>query len=105
LLPIAPAGLGLREAGLVGLGALVGVPAAAALAWSLTISFGTLVVAAAGGLIEARGASNHVLRLASRWRGMSARAQGASLDRKSVVEGKRVARGGGRRREDIRTGE
>lgn len=80
LLPIAPAGLGLREAGLVGLGALVGVPAAAALAWSLTISFGTLVVAAAGGLIEARGASNHVLRLASRWRGMSARAQGASLE-------------------------
>src|SRR5690606_30283928 len=74
LLPIAPAGLGLREAGLVGLGALVGVPAAAALAWSLTIFFGTLVVAAAGGLVEARSASNHVLRLAGRWRGVRARA-------------------------------
>lgn len=80
LLPIAPAGLGLREAGLVGLGALVDVPAAAALAWSLTIFFGTLVVAAAGGLVEARSASNHVLRLAGRWRGVRARAQGASVE-------------------------
>jgi hypothetical protein len=62
LLPLSIGGLGLREAGLVGLSAIIGVPAATAVTWSLTLFLGTLVVAAAGGLIEAGAASNRLLR-------------------------------------------
>jgi glycosyltransferase 2 family protein len=65
MLPLSVAGLGLREAGLVGLGGLVGVPAATAMAWSLTIFFGSLLVAAAGGLIESRGVADRVLQARS----------------------------------------
>lgn len=61
-LPLSVAGLGIREAGLVGLGALVGVPAAAAVTWSLTTFFGGLVVAAVGGLLEARGLADRLTR-------------------------------------------
>lgn len=52
LLPVSFAGLGIREASLVGLGALVGVQAADAMAWSFTILAGTLCVALAGGILE-----------------------------------------------------
>jgi glycosyltransferase 2 family protein len=55
LLPLSVAGLGVREISLVGLGALVGVPAAAAVAWSLAILAGSVGVALAGGLLEATG--------------------------------------------------
>jgi glycosyltransferase 2 family protein len=60
LLPFTIAGLGLREAGLVGLCALVGVPAAVAVAWSLTILLGQITVAASGGVLEAKGASGEL---------------------------------------------
>jgi glycosyltransferase 2 family protein len=62
-LPLSLGGLGIREAGLVGLGALVDVPAAGAVAWSLTIFLGSLVVAATGGLLEAGGLSGRLLRI------------------------------------------
>jgi glycosyltransferase 2 family protein len=62
LLPLSIGGLGLREAGLVGLSAIIDVPAATAVTWSLTLFLGTLVVAAAGGLIEAGAASSRLLR-------------------------------------------
>jgi hypothetical protein len=55
LLPLSIAGLGVREVSLVGLGALVGVPAPAAVAWSLAILAGSVLVALAGGLLEATG--------------------------------------------------
>jgi uncharacterized membrane protein YbhN (UPF0104 family) len=60
LLPFTIAGLGLREAGLIGLCALVGVPAAVAVAWSLTILLGQIVVAASGGVLEAKMASSEL---------------------------------------------
>jgi glycosyltransferase 2 family protein len=60
--PVHFAGLGVREASLVGLGALVGVAPAAAVAWSLVIFAGALVVAAAGGLLEADWAARRVSR-------------------------------------------
>jgi hypothetical protein len=60
MLPLSIGGLGIREASLVGLGALVGVPPATAVAWSLLIFLGGLVVAAAGGLIEANAAARSV---------------------------------------------
>lgn len=60
LLPVTVAGLGLREAGLVGFGAILGVEAPQAMAWSLTILFGTLLVAATGGLFEARSTSREI---------------------------------------------
>lgn len=55
LLPVTVAGLGIREASLVGLGSLVGVPATDAVAWSLTILAGSTVVGLAGGLLELTG--------------------------------------------------
>jgi glycosyltransferase 2 family protein len=73
LLPLSIAGLGLREAGLVGLCALIDVPAATAMAWSLTIFVGTVLVAASGGLIEAGTVSSNVLRMGTRLRRGSAR--------------------------------
>lgn len=60
LLPITLAGIGVREVSLVGLGALVGIPSTAAIAWSFTILAGTIVVAAVGGLIEANAATRKV---------------------------------------------
>jgi len=51
--PLTIAGLGVREASLVGLGSLVGVAAPACVAWSLLVFCGVQVVAAVGGLIEA----------------------------------------------------
>jgi len=57
LLPITVAGIGVREVSLVGLGALIGVSSTAAVAWSFTILAGTVVVAVAGGLIEANTAT------------------------------------------------
>jgi glycosyltransferase 2 family protein len=57
-LPVTVAGIGVREATLVGLGALVGISASAAVAWSFTILAGTVAVAATGGLIEAGAAGN-----------------------------------------------
>lgn len=78
LLPLSIAGLGLREAGLVGLCALIGVPSATAVAWSLTIFFGSLIVAAVGGLIESRSVADRVLRLGGpRRKGDGARKPGA----------------------------
>jgi len=58
--PMHIAGLGVREASLVGLGALVGVPPAMALAWSLVIFAGSLVVSAVGGLLEANAAVRYL---------------------------------------------
>jgi hypothetical protein len=52
MLPVSIAGLGVREVGLVGLGTLVGVQAADAMAWSFTILAGTLGVALAGSMLE-----------------------------------------------------
>lgn len=64
VLPITVAGLGVREVGLVGVGALIGIPAAAAVTWSLTIFFGALIVAASGGLLESAWLGNRVTRTA-----------------------------------------
>jgi len=55
LLPLSVAGLGVREVSLVGLGALVGIPAVAAVAWSLAIFAGSVGVALAGGVLEVTG--------------------------------------------------
>jgi len=52
MLPVSIAGLGVREASLVGLGALVGIQAADAVAWSFTVLAGTLGVALAGSFLE-----------------------------------------------------
>jgi len=52
LLPLSFAGLGIREASLVGLGAIIGVQPVDAMAWSFTILAGTLSVALAGGILE-----------------------------------------------------
>ncbi len=60
LLPITVAGIGVREVSLVGLGALVGAPPSAAIAWSFAILAGTIVVAAVGGLIETNAATHKV---------------------------------------------
>jgi glycosyltransferase 2 family protein len=60
--PLHIAGLGLREASLVGLGILVGAPPAVALAWSLAIFAGSLVVSAVGGLLEANAAARYLAR-------------------------------------------
>jgi glycosyltransferase 2 family protein len=60
--PVHVAGLGIREASLVGLGALVGVAPAVAVAWSLTIFAGSLVVSAVGGLLEANAAARYLGR-------------------------------------------
>lgn len=60
LLPITVAGLGVREASLVGFGALLGVAPALAVAWSFSILMGTIVVAAVGAVIEANAASGRV---------------------------------------------
>lgn len=68
LLPLSIAGLGLREAGLVGLCALINVPAHTAMAWSLTIFFGSVMVAMSGGLVEAGNVSGQVLNLGARLR-------------------------------------
>ena len=59
MLPLHFAGLGLREASLVGMGTLVGVAAPLALAWSLVIFAGSLVVSAVGGLLEADAAARY----------------------------------------------
>jgi uncharacterized membrane protein YbhN (UPF0104 family) len=53
LLPVSIAGIGIREASLAGLGALVGIQPADAIAWSFMILAGTLGLAVAGGLLEA----------------------------------------------------
>lgn len=60
--PLHIAGLGLREASLVGLGVLVGAAPAVALAWSLAIFAGSLVVSAVGGLLEANAAARYLSR-------------------------------------------
>jgi glycosyltransferase 2 family protein len=60
--PVHVAGLGIREASLAGLGALVGVEPAAAVAWALVIFAGSVVVSAVGGLLEADGASRYLAR-------------------------------------------
>jgi glycosyltransferase 2 family protein len=57
--PVHVAGLGVREASLAGLGALVGVAPAVAVAWALVIFAGSLVVSAAGGLLEADAATRY----------------------------------------------
>jgi glycosyltransferase 2 family protein len=62
MVPVHIAGLGVREASLVGLGALVGVAPALALAWSLVIFAGSLVVSAVGGLLEASAAARYLAR-------------------------------------------
>jgi glycosyltransferase 2 family protein len=62
VLPVTVAGLGIREVGLVGVGALIGIPAAAAVTWSLTIFFGALIVAASGGLVESTWLGNRMTR-------------------------------------------
>lgn len=60
--PVHVAGLGIREASLVGLGALVGIAPAVAVAWSLVIFAGSLVVSAVGGLLEANAAARYLGR-------------------------------------------
>lgn len=60
LLPITVAGLGVREVSLVGLGAIVGIAASTAMAWSFMILAGVVVVAAVGGLVEANSAGRRV---------------------------------------------
>lgn len=62
MLPLTVAGLGVREASLVGLSALIGVDAVTAVSWSFAILAGTLLVAAVGGLVEARAATGGVSR-------------------------------------------
>lgn len=57
--PLHVAGLGIREASLVGLGALVGIAPAVAVAWSLAIFAGSLVVSATGGLLEAHAVAGY----------------------------------------------
>jgi uncharacterized membrane protein YbhN (UPF0104 family) len=52
MLPVSIAGLGVREASLVGLGTVVGIQAVDAVAWSFTILAGTLGVALAGSFLE-----------------------------------------------------
>jgi uncharacterized protein (TIRG00374 family) len=54
LLPITISGLGVREGALVLMSARYGVAAPLALTWSLLLFAGTLVVAAIGGMIEAK---------------------------------------------------
>lgn len=60
LLPITVAGLGVREASLVGFGALLGIAPALAIAWSFAILLGTIVVAGVGAIVEANAASGGV---------------------------------------------
>jgi glycosyltransferase 2 family protein len=60
MLPFQLAGLGLREVSLVGLGALAGVPPAAAVAWSLLIFAASVVVSAVGGMLEANSAARYL---------------------------------------------
>lgn len=60
LLPITIAGLGVREASLVGFGALLGITPALAIAWSFSILLGTIVVAGVGAVVEANAASGRV---------------------------------------------
>lgn len=55
MLPITIAGIGVREASLIGLGDLLGVPPTQAVAWSFMTLAGTIVVGVVGGLIEAQG--------------------------------------------------
>ncbi len=62
LLPVTVAGLGVREASLVGLSALIGVDSVTAVTWSFAILAGTLAVAAVGGLVEASAATGGVAR-------------------------------------------
>ena len=52
MLPFTIAGLGLREATLIGMGAALGVPATQAAAWSLVLTAGSFAVAALGGWVE-----------------------------------------------------
>lgn len=60
LMPITFAGIGLREAGLVALGALIGLDPVTTVAWSIAILAGTLIVAVVGGLIEASATTDGV---------------------------------------------
>ena len=60
LAPIHLGGLGLREITLVSLGSVIGIAAAPAIAWSLLVFSGSLIIATAGGLLEA-GAVSRVL--------------------------------------------
>jgi uncharacterized membrane protein YbhN (UPF0104 family) len=60
--PVHVAGLGVREASLVGLGALVGIAPAVAVGWALVILAGSLVVSAVGGLLEADAATRYFTR-------------------------------------------
>lgn len=62
MLPLHFAGLGLREASLVGMGALANIAPPVAMAWSLVIFVGSLVVSAAGGLLEADAATRYFSR-------------------------------------------
>ncbi len=80
--PVTIAGLGVREASLVGLGSLVGVGASDGVAWSLLVLAGTQVVAIAGGLIEAHATAG----IASR-RLVTRRAPDAGPDLASGREG------------------
>ena len=63
MIPVTVAGLGLREASLVAFGAVLGIDPPEAIAWSLTILLGTLVVACYGGIIEASASSRRVAAL------------------------------------------
>jgi uncharacterized membrane protein YbhN (UPF0104 family) len=55
MMPMSVAGLGIREASLVGLGSLIGIDPASAMAWSLVTFAGVLIVAGVGGLMELQG--------------------------------------------------
>jgi uncharacterized protein (TIRG00374 family) len=62
LLPVTVAGIGVREASLVGLGALIGLDSVTSVAWSFAILAGTLIVAAVGGLVEAAATTDRMAR-------------------------------------------
>jgi hypothetical protein len=66
LLPASFAGLGMREASLVALCALAGIPPATAMAWSFMLFAGMLFVAFTGGLIETNAVSRYLARSAQK---------------------------------------
>ncbi len=60
MMPMSVAGLGIREASLVGLGSLIGIDPASAVAWSLVTFAGVLIVAGVGGLMELQRSSGRL---------------------------------------------
>ena len=57
MMPVSVAGLGVREVSLVGLGSMIGIAPASAVAWSFVTFAGVLIVAGVGAVMEMRGSS------------------------------------------------